>query len=458
MAIDGRQLAAQAARDAGIPEALFLRLVNQESRFNQGAVSPKGALGYAQLMPGTAQELGVDPTDPVQNLAGGARYLKQQYDAFGSWPLALAAYNAGPGAVRKYGGIPPFNETKNYVQTILGPEGGQPLADDVMRALGREPFSTSGRQSTMTPNQGQGQGQGQPGPAPQQRAPSFWDKLGPLANPDTRARLAIALEGMTLNPNKALIEAQQAGIERRAADGVKNRTAEWLRSQGHNDLADAMLAGSLGPKDAVGIALQKTKPDIREVDGKLVQVNADGSVRQLYAGGAKPADVMNLRKEFSARDEVKNYSNIARQYANIKGAAASGTDPGDIALVFGFMKMIDPGSTVGAGEKATADNAGGVDSKVRGIYNQLVGGGGIAPDVRQQFVAQAEALYNNAKATYDPLAEYYRGLATQYGYDPNQIVAPIGVGAPPPAPTITTTTLPPSTAANTPRTFIPKVR
>ncbi|SMO63622.1 lytic transglycosylase domain-containing protein [Paracoccus laeviglucosivorans] len=108
------------ARKHGIPEDLFLRLVQQESGWNPSARSHKGARGLAQLMPGTAAKLGVDPNDPVQNLEGGARYLKMMYNTFGSWRLALAAYNAGPGAVQKYGGVPPFRETKNYVRIIHG--------------------------------------------------------------------------------------------------------------------------------------------------------------------------------------------------------------------------------------------------------------------------------------------------------------------------------------------------
>ncbi|WBU62649.1 lytic transglycosylase domain-containing protein [Paracoccus aerodenitrificans] len=108
------------ARKYGIPEALFLRLVNQESRWNPNARSHKGAMGLAQLMPGTARTLGVNPRDPVQNLEGGARYLRMMYNEFGDWRLALAAYNAGPGAVKKYGGIPPYRETRNYVRIIAG--------------------------------------------------------------------------------------------------------------------------------------------------------------------------------------------------------------------------------------------------------------------------------------------------------------------------------------------------
>lgn len=114
------RLAQAAATKHGIPPDLFLRLVEQESGWNPNAVSIKGALGLAQLMPATARGLGVDPRDPADNLEGGARYLRTQFEAFGSWPLALAAYNAGPGAVQRYGGVPPFAETKNYVQVIWG--------------------------------------------------------------------------------------------------------------------------------------------------------------------------------------------------------------------------------------------------------------------------------------------------------------------------------------------------
>lgn len=109
-----------AARRHGIPEDLFLRLVRQESGFNPNARSHKGALGLAQLMPATARSLGVNPRDPIQNLEGGARYLAMQYRKFGSWRLALAAYNAGPGAVERYNGVPPYRETRNYVRAILG--------------------------------------------------------------------------------------------------------------------------------------------------------------------------------------------------------------------------------------------------------------------------------------------------------------------------------------------------
>ncbi|WP_454760511.1 lytic transglycosylase domain-containing protein [Caulobacter segnis] len=105
------------ALDPKLVEAVAWR----ESRFRPGALSNKGAIGVMQLMPGTARDLGVDPHDPAQNIRGGTMYLRRMLSEFGGdVRLALAAYNAGPGAVRKHGGVPPYAETQAYVTSILG--------------------------------------------------------------------------------------------------------------------------------------------------------------------------------------------------------------------------------------------------------------------------------------------------------------------------------------------------
>lgn len=99
--------------------AFFQAMIKIESNYTQGAISRAGALGLAQLMPDTARYLRVDASDPLQNLDGGARYLLEQMSEFDSLTLALAAYNAGPLAVRKYGGVPPYDETRSHIGRVM---------------------------------------------------------------------------------------------------------------------------------------------------------------------------------------------------------------------------------------------------------------------------------------------------------------------------------------------------
>lgn len=112
---------AELAARFDLSPALIEALVWQESRWRTGAVSPVGARGLAQLMPGTAREMGVNADDPFANLEGGARYLRAQLDRFGGdVEKALAAYNAGPGRVIQSGGVPRIRETQTYVASIMG--------------------------------------------------------------------------------------------------------------------------------------------------------------------------------------------------------------------------------------------------------------------------------------------------------------------------------------------------
>jgi soluble lytic murein transglycosylase-like protein len=117
------ELAAQAAKKYSLPDSFVRSVMKAESGFQPNALSPKGAIGLMQLMPDTARELGVDPRDPHQNADGGAQYLRELLARYESDPdqvlLALAAYNAGPGAVDRYHGVPPYRETREYILRVL---------------------------------------------------------------------------------------------------------------------------------------------------------------------------------------------------------------------------------------------------------------------------------------------------------------------------------------------------
>lgn len=117
------ELAALAARKYALPESFVRSVMRAESGFQPAALSPKGAIGLMQLMPDTARALGVDPKVPKQNAEGGAQYLRDLLARYENNPdqvlLALAAYNAGPGAVEKYHGVPPYRETREYILRVL---------------------------------------------------------------------------------------------------------------------------------------------------------------------------------------------------------------------------------------------------------------------------------------------------------------------------------------------------
>ncbi len=116
-------LAVEVAKKYSLPESFVASVMKAESAFQPDAVSPKGAIGLMQLMPETARELGVDPHDPRQNADGGAQYLRQLLARYENDPdqvlLALAAYNAGPGAVEHCHGVPPYRETREYILRVL---------------------------------------------------------------------------------------------------------------------------------------------------------------------------------------------------------------------------------------------------------------------------------------------------------------------------------------------------
>ena len=240
--MDYRNLAYQTAQKYGIDPDMFVRQIQAESAFNPAAVSSAGAIGLGQLMPATAKELGVDPTDPVQNLEGAARYMKQQLDRFGDPALALAAYNAGPSRVAEAGGIPNIAETQNYVAKVLGTKGGTKMA---------QPQQPQGLLSGLLGGQGIGGALG--------LSDDFRDrlKMGLLLGSDPQ-RFAPLVAGM-----------QAQAKERRAmarTTAQANATADYLERIGQTDLANLLRQGGIDARTALAAGAKGTKEtaDIQE--------------------------------------------------------------------------------------------------------------------------------------------------------------------------------------------------
>jgi hypothetical protein len=413
--MDLRAEAVRAAQAAGVDPDLFLRLIQQESRFNPNAVSPKGAIGLAQLMPATAAELGVDPNDPIQNLAGGARYLRDRIDDFnGDVRLGLAAYNAGAGNVRKHGGIPPFKETQNYVARIMGGTG-----------------NTSLMGGTGNDNLGAGM------------EPEQTGLLGFLGNDEKRARLSLALSGLSMFPNQGvqdmaratIAQAQQGRLDQQAqakTQAAENRTLQYIANLG-TPQAEQALAYAQGTGDVAGalkMAMQTANP-MAAIELEKAQLELD-RLRDPQPDPEKAfGNEMDLIKTYRSEPEVQKYAQAASYYDTMRSAyditlanpQAGGV--GDLAIVFSFMKMLDPTSTVNSGEQANASNTAGVPDQVRDMYNQIRLGSTLTPQQRQSFLIQGGGFVSSLGERLGRVNELYTGAATRGGVQPNFIITPL---------------------------------
>lgn len=154
-----------------------------------------------------------------------------------------------------------------------------------------------------------------------------------------------------------------------------------------------------------------------EVDREIAGVKAAAT-----AEGDKVKDETALRKEYEGLNPTKEFDKLNANYGRIRASVDKPSASGDIALIFSFMKMLDPQSTVREGEFATAEQAGGVPARVLNLYNSVVNGERLAPEVRKDLVTRAEKLFSTATETMATVNERYEGLASQYGYDPSRVV------------------------------------
>ncbi len=229
------ELARQKALKYGLNPDIFVRQIDAESSFNPNAVSSAGAIGLGQLMPNTARELGVDPTNPDQNLEGAAMYMKQQLDRFGTYPLALSAYNAGPSRVSAANGVPDITETKNYVSKILG------SGDSAMQTNASSAGLLTGANLT-------------------QAAMELEDKYkqGQMEKPlfqrdtfkDTAGDLAVLFNSMRLDPDENIVRMVDKIKDERTEKRARNRTLDIMAKSGRDDLVAAVQAGAFTAKEA----------------------------------------------------------------------------------------------------------------------------------------------------------------------------------------------------------------
>ncbi len=213
------------------------------------------------------------------------------------------------------------------------------------------------------------------------------------------------------------------------AQRTKNSTIEWL-TKSRPDLAEAVAAG-MPVNEAFNQAFAQPKStatdDIKEYQYAVQNGMFNGSFTDWQTKGIRDQDPTfgrerDTRKDYEGQDNVKNYTKVRDSYQRIRAAAQTDSGPGDIGLIFNYMKMLDPGSVVREGEFATAANAGGVGQQIINLYNQMLTGERLTPELRMQFIDAADKLYGEAVGNLERTNQRYSGVAQEWGLDPSRIV------------------------------------
>lgn len=222
-------------------------------------------------------------------------------------------------------------------------------------------------------------------------------------------------------------------LAEKSADNTAERTAAYSEATRANaERAQAQLEASQA-KAALDAELRRRNADTEEAKAaETARHNQAMEAAKAHRGGPNPAaaekakaalrkDVGGLRKEFNALPEVKSFKEATTSFEKIKSAAANPSAAGDLSLIFAYMKVLDPGSTVREGEFATAEQAAGVPQQILNQYNKVLSGERLSQGQRGDFIAQATKLYDAQRVNYAKAAKLYRGLAEKEGGDPNDV-------------------------------------
>lgn len=216
-----------------------------------------------------------------------------------------------------------------------------------------------------------------------------------------------------------------------------NKTVEYLRSQpGGAQFADAIENGGVDGSAAFKAWFDASKakepdaPKFMEVGGKLVRIDGN-NVTQAYdpfagSGGVDPkegfARESDISKQYLATEPVKTYQAVRNGYEKIRTSAKQDSGPGDISMIFAYMKMLDPTSVVREGEFATAENAGGVGQQISNLYNKLLTGERLGPDLKKQFLSAADQLYKDTASNLGDTNSMFSTRSSAWGVDPSRFV------------------------------------
>jgi hypothetical protein len=284
--------------------------------------------------------------------------------------------------------------------------------------------------------------------------------------------LALAANSLRDRPDQNIAQLVQGRQERRDEKATANRTAAWLASQGREDLAQAMLAGGLDAKTAVAahmaamapadplaaIELEKAQIELQNLQNPvadpLKEIELETKrleLQSLRDGEVDPekafANEVELMKAYRTEPAVQAYNQLSGHYNTMLSAYnTTQTDPvaqgaGDLAMVYSYMKMLDPGSTVMQGEYASASNTSGVPDRVRNSYNAIIDGAGLTPTQRQAFLTQAGGMLQARAQPIAGVNELYSGTAQRGGVQPNFLITP------PPLPSFIPAVVPTSAAS-----------
>jgi hypothetical protein len=270
--------------------------------------------------------------------------------------------------------------------------------------------------------------------------------FGQLLAPEVALPMAAALmgnQGNMQNIGNAFGQGGQALAQTRDS----NTTYQWLQ-QNAPEYAQLMDGGMDG-QSALAIYAKnrfaeptKGTDDMREYEYAKGNGMFDGSFTEWQTKGIREQDPtfgreQDLRKEYGGTPEFKRYDEVRASYERVRSSATMDSGAGDIGTIFGFMKMLDPGSVVREGEFATAQNSSGVPDRVRNLYNNVVNGERLTPEQRAEFVRTADSLYQNEEQRVQQLNDRFTGIAGEYELDPSRIVQqprhfePLQIGAPP---------------------------